>query len=126
MSDAEQIDWVSLDDHRASLRRLLKVSAERIGVCQLAHQLDEDPSTLRNQLAMREGKRPSWDLAALCFLLDPDFRAKAVGLCGEEVRRVGDLSPEEALRLIQAKACANWDRRAVADVHEVMARVRKP
>jgi hypothetical protein len=121
VTDSAQIDWVQLDDHRASMRRLLKAAADRIGILHLAHTLEQDPSTIRNQLAYRDGRCPSWELAALCFLLDSDFRSRAVGLCGEMLTKPGDLSPEEALRLIAAKACSEWDKRALADVHAIMA-----
>jgi hypothetical protein len=125
VSEAEQIDWVRIEDHRASMRRLLKASADRVGVPHLAHTLEQDPSTIRNQLAYRDGRCPSWELAALCFLLDSDFRSRAVGLCGEVLTKPGDLSPEEALRLIAAKAASEWDKRALADVHSIMGRVKR-
>jgi hypothetical protein len=90
-----------------------------------SHTLEQDPSTIRNQLAYRDGRCPSWEVAALCFLLDSDFRSRAVGLCGEILTKPGDLSPEEALRLIAAKAASEWDKRALADVHSIMGRVKR-
>lgn len=118
-----QLDWVAIDDHRVSARRLLEAAAERIGIPSLAHWLDEDPSTLRNQLAHRERKRPSAELFVLCFLLDGELRQKLAGLCKEVVIPAQTLDPWEALRLIQAKALAGWDRRAASEVSDILSRV---
>jgi hypothetical protein len=118
-----QIDWISMDDKRASCRRLLADAAERVGIPNLAHWLDEDPSTLRNQLAHRERKRPSAELEDLVWLLDAEYRRLKAGVTGEVLTRPPDLTDGEALRLIHAKAQAGWDRRALAEIADILSRV---
>lgn len=124
MTENAQIDWISLDDKRAAARKLLEVAAERIGIPELAHWLDEDPSTLRNQLAYRERKRPSGEMFILAFFLDDEFRKLLVGQCGEVLSRPPDLSPSQGIREILALAQATFDKRAAGDVARIAARVR--
>ena len=104
---SSQMDWISIEDRRASSRLLLEQAAERVGIAQLAHLLNEEPSTLRNQLAYRDRKRPSADLADLVWLLDEQYRHQKAGLCGEVVQRPPDMTPEEAFRALTAEVIVN-------------------
>jgi hypothetical protein len=119
-----QLDWLHLDDNRAQLARLLEAAAERVGIAELAHQLHEDPSTLRNQFAHRERKRPSADAEALVYLLDRRYRHDKAAVCGEVLTRPADLTPEEALRELYVRAQAQG---AVlkGDVADLMARTKR-
>lgn len=121
----EQIDWVSFDDKRACLRKLLTAGAEEVGIPELSHWLDEDPSTLRNQLAHRDRKRPSAELEGLVWLLSRTYRERKAGQTGEVLSRPPTLTADEALRVLFAKAQAGWDRRALAEIADVLSRVGK-
>ena len=104
MTEPEQMDWIRLEDERASFARLLIASVQRIGIDEVARLLGETPSALRNQVAGRRALPPG--TTGICFLLDRQFRADAVGLKGEVLSRPPDLSPEEALRLLAVEAGA--------------------
>lgn len=123
-NDDAQIDWIGLEDKRAALRLALEGGAERVGVLHLAHWLGQDPSTIRNQLAHRDRKTPSAELEHLVWLLDRTYREQKAGQTGETLLRRADLSEAEALRLILAKAQASWDRRALAEVSDILGRVK--
>lgn len=125
MENTEQIDWVSIEDKRACLRKLLADGAERVGIPQLSHWLNEDPSTLRNQLAHRERKRPSAELENLVWLLDAEYRQDKAGQCDELVVPKAKYTADEALRLIIARAESAWDRRAVAELATIISHVGK-
>lgn len=120
----EQVDWISLADSRAAIARAREASVYRIGLTEVAHQLGEDPSTVSNQLKHAGNRRPSADLDDVCWLLDRAFREVKAGQTGELLLRRPDLTEGEALRLILAKAQANWDRRALSEVADIMARVK--
>lgn len=120
----EQIDWIALDDQRSAARRLLEQSANRIGIAELSHWLGEDESTVRNQLAYRDRRRPSAELEHLCWLLDGEYRRLKANLKGEVLSKPPDLTPEQALREIAVRAQAEWGRCAATDVAGVLARTR--
>jgi hypothetical protein len=122
---AQQIDWISMDDKRAALRKLLADGAERVGITELSHWLNEDPSTIRNQLAHRERKRPSAELEHLVYLIDAEYRRLKAGQCGETICPVPNLTADEAIRLIVAKAESSWGKHAMSEVAGIVARVGK-
>lgn len=122
--DSAQIDWISLDDKRAALRRARSLGAERVGIVNLAHWLDQDPSTVRNQLAYRDRKTPSAEIDDLVWLLDREFRQQKAGQAGELLIRPPDLTAEEALRLLLVRAQSSWDKRALAEVTDIVGRVK--
>lgn len=123
----EQVDL--FEDHRAALRRLTSQSVDRIGLGIVAHQLKQDPSTVSNKLARRDGRAPQDELVYVCLALDPEYRkaiAKVFGetLCPEPPEYV---SPEDALRELAVHAKAgdfgNEGKRIVLDVYR---RVKAP
>lgn len=120
----EQLDWIRLDDHRAQLALLLERAAERVGVDRLAHWLHEDPSTLRNQLARRERKRPSSDLEDLVWLLDPQYRHDKAAVTGELLTRPADLTPEQVANEIGVLAGAKGYA-SKEEVFSLLFRMRK-
>lgn len=126
LQEPEQMDWVTLEDKRAALRRFRKAGADRVGIPQLAHMMDLDPSTIRNGLARRDGKQECADLDDLIWLLDPLYRQQKAGMCGEVLSRPPDLSPEQALRealaMAQAGEFGNAGLRALTDLY---ARVKR-
>lgn len=122
--DDPQIDWIALEDKRAALRLALEKGAERVGINNLAHWLKQDPSTIRNQLAHRDRKTPSSELEGIVWLLDRLYREQKAGQTGETLLRRPDLTEADALRLILAKAQASWDRRALAEVADILGRVK--
>lgn len=121
---AEQMDWIGLADKRAAIARARAASVYRIGLSEVAHQLGEDPSTISNQIKHVGNRRESADLDDTCWLLDRVFREQKAGQAGEVLVRPADLTAEEALRLIVAKAQSSWDRRALAEVADIVARVK--
>lgn len=104
----EQIDFIRLEDHRAAARRLLSESVYRVGLTEVAHKLEEDPSTITHQLRRDGNKRPSADLEQLCFLLDPEYRKGLAALCGELLSHPPDLTPEDALREAIARSSKGY------------------
>lgn len=120
MGEPEQMDWLRFEDNRAQLHHLLLSSVERVGVVEVARHLGETPSALRNQVAGRRALPPG--AFSICFLLDAEFRAAAVGVTGEVLSRPADLTPEEALRLlaVEAQAKGYVDRARVAELLQRM------
>ena len=101
----EQLDWLRLEDNRASAFMLVAASVERLGVALVAAHMGQTPSALRNQLA---GRRSLPDGCFIfCWLLDPLFRSALAGLCGEELIKPPDMTPEEAFRALTAEVIAN-------------------
>lgn len=122
--DPRQIDWISLDDKMAAQRLLLASCAEDVGIENLAHWLKQDPSTIRNQLARRDRKAPSADLEHMVYLTSSRYRERKAALLGEELRRPADLTPDEAMRELLARAQVN-NYVPLADVASLYSRMRR-
>jgi hypothetical protein len=122
--NSEQFDL--FEDDFASCKRLLSESVARLGLSRVADIIRKDPSTIANQLSgVDPSKRPSADLVFVCWLLDPEFRIALAKLKKEVISRPPDLEPEDALREIAVRAQACFDKRALSDVNEILARTAR-
>jgi hypothetical protein len=120
----DQLDL--FEDHLAACKRLLVESVHRLGLSRVADIIHQDPSTVSNQISgVDPKKRPSAQLVFVCWLLDREFRIALAKLKKEFLSKPPDLEPEDALREIAVRAQASFDKRALADVNEVLARVRR-
>jgi hypothetical protein len=104
---AEQLDMLKMEDGIFALRRAHDMAAQRIGIGELAHKLDEEPSTLVHQFKRDGKKRPSADSAFWCLILDDEFLRIAAALRGYLLTRPADLTPEEAMRTIELRAISD-------------------
>lgn len=122
---SEQLDWYGMGDRLARRRQLLTESVYRIGLCEVAHKLKEDPSTIKHQLDRDDKKRPSADLADLLEELDAEYRRAKAALLHERLLPEADLSPNDALRMIGVLAQSRFGVADKEAVQGVLARVRK-
>lgn len=109
----EQQDWIGADERTRQNRHSLKRAAHRIGIAALAHMLDLEETTLRNQLDWRprnDGKggcwKPSADVEFIVFAMDKQYRNERLGQVGERIAPIEDLDPMDFVRHVIAKAIA--------------------
>jgi hypothetical protein len=109
---SEQQDWVGADEATRNMRLSFKRAVFRIGISYVAQLAGLDETTLRNQIDWRprnDGKgcwKPSADVVFIVFPRDPEFREEALGQCGERIAPLADLTPEDFMRQMVAKAIA--------------------
>lgn len=128
----KQIDFLETADQRSRLRRYLASAAERFGIDLLAHQLDLDDSTLRNQLGYRKRTdkggvwRPSFDAFVELWIADQRFRRECLAVCDETIEEVEHNTPEQSLREIVAMAEAGeFGREATVRIKDLYRRTKK-
>jgi hypothetical protein len=121
----EQLDWYQIADARAAIDREFTLAVGRITEYELARQTGEDPSLINKRINRVERRQPTADMFILTYLLDQRLQEVAAGQIGKLLVAPRDLTADEALRLLFAKAQAGWDRRAVAEFAEVLSRVGK-
>jgi hypothetical protein len=111
IASSAQLDFVRDADGTARLRAALHAAAERYGVGELAHALGLDPTTLRNQIDYRKRTdkgggfwKPSFDCHIKLWLFDRRYREECLSATDEHLADDETLSPEQALRDVQAMA----------------------
>lgn len=123
--EAEQLDWYKIADARATLDREFVAAVDRVTEYQVARHTGEDPSLINKRIHRVERRQPTADMFIITYLLDRRLQEIAAGQVGRLLVPPRNLTADEALRLLFAKAQASWDRRALAEIAEVLSRVGK-
>ena len=112
IEEAQQ-DWIGASEQIRANRLSLKRAAYRVGLAQFAHLVGLDETTLRNQIDWRPRKdgsgncwKPSADVEFHLFNLDQQYRTEKLGQCKERIAPIEDLTPEDFMRHVMAKAIA--------------------
>jgi hypothetical protein len=121
----EQLDWYQIADARAAIDREFTLAVARLSEFVLARHTGEDPSLISKRMNRVERRQPTADMLIVAFVLDQRLQEVAAGQVGKLLVAPRDLTADEALRLLFVKAQAGWDRRALAEVAEVLSRVGK-
>jgi hypothetical protein len=128
-----QLDFLREADGMTRLRGCLRKAADRYGIPELAHRLDIDESTLRNQLDYRRRQdksngfwKPSADCVLALLLDDRRFREDVLSVNDERIEDVEPVEPLAALRDIYVKAQSNeWGTAARQEIAGLYRRVKK-
>lgn len=123
--EAEQLDWYKIADARAALDREFTAAVDRVTEYQVSRHTGEDPSLINKRIHRVERRQPTADMFIIAYLLDRRLQEVAAGQIGRLLVPPRTLTADEALRLLFAKAQAGWDRRALAEIADVLSRVGK-
>lgn len=101
----EQTDWIKAQDRLIEYKRSLRASVQRAGIKLVAGDLKLEASALGHQLSHWDSrKQPSALCAVRQLWSDPQHAGEVLGQIGKVVISPPRLSPEDALRVLVAKA----------------------